>query len=156
MQVLAPENEAFRLGIQKCHNTIQDNVKDGEVFNVPGASILFRMLCSAQEMHSDSSGVHKMKRAPTLKGLLTNMAIKKEDKGPDGCETGGKTLGQALDLNKLREVANIIEEETIQFDAEEANKEKNAKLEEMKQKGRRYDPKKIKKKAAAKVSVKIV
>ena len=90
---MAPENEAFRLGIQKCHNTIQDNVKDGEVFNVPGASILFRMLCSAQEMHSDSSGVHKMKRAPTLKGLLTNMAIKKEEKGPDGCETGGKTLG---------------------------------------------------------------
>ena len=91
---MAPENESFRLGIQKCHNTIQDNVKDGEVFKVPGASILFRMLCSAQEMHSDSSGVHKMKRAPTLKGLLTNMAIKKEEKGPDGCETGGKTLGR--------------------------------------------------------------
>ena len=90
---MAPENEAFRLGIQKCHNTIQDNVKDGEVFKVPGASILFRMLCSAQEMHKDSTGVHKMKRGPTLKGLLTNMAIKKEDKGPDGCETGGKTLG---------------------------------------------------------------
>ena len=93
LQVLAPENEAFRLGIQKCHNTITDNVKDGEVFKVSGASILFRMLCSAQELHSDSSGVHKSKRAPTLKGLLTNMAIKKEEKGPDGCETGGKTLG---------------------------------------------------------------
>ena len=57
-----------------------------------------------------------------------------------------------MDLNKLREVANIIEEETINIDAEEAQAEKNAKLEEMKQKGRRYDPKKIKKKAAAKVS----
>ena len=43
-----------------------------------------------------------------------------------------------MDLNKLREVANIIEEETINIDAEEAQKEKNAKLEEMKQKGRRY------------------
>ena len=65
-------------------------------------------------------------------------------------------LGQALDLNKLREVAAIMEEETIAINAEEAQKGQNDKLEEMKQKGRRYDPKKIKKKAAAKVIVKKV
>ena len=49
-----------------------------------------------------------------------------------------------------------MEEETIAINAEEAQKGQNDKLEEMKQKGRRYDPKKIKKKAAAKVIVKKV
>jgi hypothetical protein len=43
-QGLAPDNEDFRLGVQKCQKTIQDTVAVPGIFKVPGVRILFRLL----------------------------------------------------------------------------------------------------------------
>ena len=39
---LAPDNEDFRLGIQKCHKTIQDTISDDSIFKIPGSQVLFK------------------------------------------------------------------------------------------------------------------
>ena len=73
-QALAPDNEAFRLGINKCHKTINDTVSDEQIFRVPGAQILFRLLATASEMHSGGPQKYGKRRAGmSFKGLLTNV-----------------------------------------------------------------------------------
>lgn len=72
---MAPDNEDFRLGIQKCHKTIQDSVSDRAIFMVPGAQILFKLLATASELQDDGlkGYVGKKKKSLSLKGLLTKM-----------------------------------------------------------------------------------
>ena len=71
---MAPDNDAFRLGIQKCHKTITDTVSDEEIFKVPGAQILFRLLATASEMHTSGTKSYGRRRAGmSFKGLLTNV-----------------------------------------------------------------------------------
>ena len=65
------------------------------------------MLSSATEMHEDTMGP-RIKRGPTLKGLLTNMAMRSGGNTPDR----KMSKGGILDLAKLKEVANILDEQT--------------------------------------------
>lgn len=75
---MAPDNESFRLGIQKCQKTIQDTVKDENVFKVPGVKVLFKLLRTASEMHTVGVTDYGKKKKPvSFKGLLSNMDIKK-------------------------------------------------------------------------------
>merc|ERR1711992_352817 len=37
-KALAPDDEEFRLGIQKCHKTIENSVADESIFRIKGAS----------------------------------------------------------------------------------------------------------------------
>ena len=58
-------------------------------------------------MHEDTMGP-RIKRGPTLKGLLTNMAMRSGGNTPDR----KMSKGGILDLAKLKEVANILDEQT--------------------------------------------
>ena len=44
MQLLAPDMEEFRLGVQKCRKTIDDGVGNPGIFEVDGLDLLFKML----------------------------------------------------------------------------------------------------------------
>ena len=52
LQRLAPDDDNFRLGIQKCHKTIKDSVRDGRVFKKDGVDLLFKILRKTAEIKS--------------------------------------------------------------------------------------------------------
>ena len=66
------------------------------------------MLSSATEMHEDGIGGPRIKRGPTLKGLLSSMAMTSGGNTPDR----KMSKGGILDLAKLKEVASILDEKT--------------------------------------------
>ena len=125
-QALAPDNEAFRLGINKCHKTINDTVSDDQIFRVPGAQILFRLLATASEMHSGGGQKYGKRRAGmSFKGLLTNVfqqnkagniaemakAAVKENAG-----VGGADIDKDI-ASKLKAVELIFGAKAPEFDA---------------------------------------
>ena len=53
-QYFFPDNEEFRLGIQKCRKTIEDAVADPSVFRGDAMDSMFKLLRNVTEMRSMS------------------------------------------------------------------------------------------------------
>ena len=130
---MAPDNEAFRLGIQKCHKTIQDTVSDEEIFRVPGAQILFRLLATASEMHvSGTKSYGRRRQGMSFKGLLTN--VFNQNKGGNIAEMAkaavSKSAGVEADkdiASKLKAVELIFSTSKPEFDAKIEHEKATAK-----------------------------
>ena len=58
-QVLAPDNDEIRLGIQKCHKTIKDALRNGNIFHAEGTETLFLILRKTTELRSSEIGRYK-------------------------------------------------------------------------------------------------
>lgn len=135
-KVLAPDNEEFRLGIQKCHKTIEDSVSDQGVFKVPGASILFRLLSTASEMHEEGlkGYVGKRKKAMSFKGLLTNLATNMKvgditdlaKAAAKGDKAKKVKAEDAIDLKQLAIVETILGGQLPSFDAKSEHEKAKA------------------------------
>ena len=70
---MAPDNEKFRLGIQKCHRTIKDALRNGKIFHAEGTETLFFILRKTTELRSSELGRYKYK--PTNKQHDTGPAV---------------------------------------------------------------------------------
>ena len=58
--------------------SLEDSVADSAIFQVPGATILFKLLSTASEMHAEGlqKYQHTHKKTMSFKGLLTKLAAK--------------------------------------------------------------------------------
>ena len=143
-----PEFESFRLGIQKCHKTIRDAVKNEKLFRFKGRSILFQILTSAQEVQAEAAGEIGVikKKGNSLKGILTNIAKTSCDTTPERSRSGSK----AFDVEKMKEIGDILNDERPGYDVEEAKQQQKEKTEEIKKKRNKMDLKKAAKKVGNK------
>ena len=57
--MLAPDNDEIRLGIQKCHKTIKDALRNAHVFHAEGTETLFLILRKTTELRSSEIGRYK-------------------------------------------------------------------------------------------------
>jgi hypothetical protein len=58
-QSLAPCNDEIRLGIQKCHKTIKDALRNNNIFHAEGTETLFLILRKTTELRSSEIGRYK-------------------------------------------------------------------------------------------------
>ena len=73
IQLLAPDNEDIRLGIQRCHKTIKDSLNDGKVFHADGTDTLFLILRKTTELKSSEIGRYKYQGTPESQGNVMGL-----------------------------------------------------------------------------------
>ena len=70
---MAPDNEALRLGIQKCHKTIKDALRNGKVFQAEGTETLFLILRKTTELRSSEIGRYKYQGGNNSSGHVVGL-----------------------------------------------------------------------------------
>ena len=134
-EVLAPEKEEFRLGVQKCRTTITDGMRGTDIFNVEGANMLFTFLRRSAEIKaSDTTKYRYVKPGENTKSsisaILKMMENLKQKEADVKENKPAEVVKEVLDVpaleEELKSVCSAAEGNQVNADDKVDEKEENA------------------------------